>query len=416
MTENSDSDQIKTGESVSEPIATVSIEESFKNAVVLYKKKDNLESMKAFQEIIAQKPDMAEAHINLGNVYFKEGNVNDAISCWKKALSIDPNFVTCYVNIGNAHYSQGNIDDALPNWLEAVSICPDNCKALTNLGAAFEKTGNMVNAFRYYELCLRYSFSSGKTEYGHIIQKVNQSRKMATAFLGEGLQAESKKDIRLAVASYINAIRAYPNCYEGYLYLGRICYELERYKNSAKYWFQTIRCRPEDADIMCNLGVVYERLDKYDEAYCLYKRFLDTDKGSAFERAGVESRIEKIESYLEKHAELVRKHLERAEDNFKKRNYYEALWEYENYLILKPDQLSAYEYRITELKNILHPEKKAAQIAYDAAAKCYQEEKFENAYQAYRRYLVLDQYGEFADIAQYKVLELKKLLAPKSRK
>ena len=48
------------------------------------------------------KPDVAEAHSNLGDVLLDQGKPVEAIACFRKALELKSDFAEAYNNLGNA--------------------------------------------------------------------------------------------------------------------------------------------------------------------------------------------------------------------------------------------------------------------------------------------------------------------------
>ena len=386
------------------------IQTLFKKGILSYDKGNIEEAIEIFQDIINQQPDFSEAYINLGDAYYKSNKVNEAIGYWKKALSIDSNLITCYINIGNAFYSQNNINDALPHWHVAVTLAPDNTTALMNLGAAYEKLGDISNAFKYYEQYLNYGLKDKSKDYVQILKKVTESKRLAANYFNTGIKYHKINDYKKALYAYLQSVKAYPNYPKVHLNLGNICYKAEKHKHAAKYWFQVIKLDPEDGNTCCNLGVVYEKLQRYTDAYCMYSRFLDIIKKQSIATLNVKKRMVQIKKHLDKNPEKTKKHLDKAEDYYKNRKYYEALWEYENYAILKPDQLSAYEYKITELKNILDPLTRSVKEAFEAGNKYFREKEFELAIKAYRRCMRLEPKGYYTDIAYKKLLDCAKFM------
>ena len=43
----------------------------------------------------------------MGNSYYKQGNLDQAIAKYQKALQIDPNFAQAHNNLGLVYYNQG---------------------------------------------------------------------------------------------------------------------------------------------------------------------------------------------------------------------------------------------------------------------------------------------------------------------
>ena len=99
-----------------------------------------------FQEAIKVKPDMAEAHHNLG-VYLKEKeDIDKAILSYKRAIKLKPDFAEAHNNLGICLHELGKPDEALICHKRAISISPDMAEAHNNLANALKVLGQVEEA------------------------------------------------------------------------------------------------------------------------------------------------------------------------------------------------------------------------------------------------------------------------------
>jgi tetratricopeptide (TPR) repeat protein len=77
----------------------------------------------------------AEAHLNLGDVFFKEGKIKDAGKEYEEAIRIDRNSAEAYYNLGNLAAKNKEKERAEKLYGEALRINPDYTKARTALEA-----------------------------------------------------------------------------------------------------------------------------------------------------------------------------------------------------------------------------------------------------------------------------------------
>ncbi|MBI1922994.1 tetratricopeptide repeat protein [Candidatus Poribacteria bacterium] len=68
-------------------------------------------------------PNDAEAYVNRGSAYAKQGLYDRAIQDYDKAISLNPNFALAYVNRGSA-YAEGkqDYDHALQDYDKAIAL------------------------------------------------------------------------------------------------------------------------------------------------------------------------------------------------------------------------------------------------------------------------------------------------------
>jgi predicted O-linked N-acetylglucosamine transferase (SPINDLY family) len=101
------------------------------------------------------KPDLAEAHSNLGVVLHDLGRLEAAVASYGAALSIKPDYAEAHSNLGSALKDLGRLDDAAASYGAALRIKPDYAEAHSNLGAALNAMGNISGAIFAFDAALR---------------------------------------------------------------------------------------------------------------------------------------------------------------------------------------------------------------------------------------------------------------------
>lgn len=390
---------------VNESADLVLVEELFNTGIKKYEENDLAGSIEIYKSIIDSNPEITESYVNLGNSYFKLNRIDEAVEQWEKALSLDSSQVSCYVNIGNAYYLNNKITEAISKWQIALTIMPNHFNVLRNIAAAYEKLGNKSNSFKYYEKFLTYCTDRRSQDYNKIYEKVTQSRSIALNCLRTGVQFQKVKNLRAATKYYLKAIEMYPLYSKAYLNLGSICYLSSKYEHAIKYWIESIKIEPDYSNTYFNIAIALEKLSKFTYAYCMYSRYLSNSKiKDNPEREAVNERLQKLQFLIG--LDEPQQHVKNGDKFFEQQKYADALMEYENYLILRPANRPDIDQKIKQVRDILNPERTAAKIAFDIGMSCIEQGKHSNALQAFKRYLLFEPNGEFANLAQEKILEI----------
>src|SRR5262249_57083977 len=67
----------------------------------------------SFKQVIAAKPNDAEAHYNLGTLYLRKKALLDARRSLEQAVTLRPNYPEAWNNLGMLAAQQGQTDDAI---------------------------------------------------------------------------------------------------------------------------------------------------------------------------------------------------------------------------------------------------------------------------------------------------------------
>jgi protein O-GlcNAc transferase len=112
------------------------------------------EAMASYRRALELEPDFVEAYINLGNAFQDQGNLDDAVACFRRALELRPDFAEVHYNLGNALKNQGKLDDAVACYRRTLELEPDYAEAQMTLGNAFKDQGNLDEALACYHRAL----------------------------------------------------------------------------------------------------------------------------------------------------------------------------------------------------------------------------------------------------------------------
>lgn len=86
---------------------------------------------------IESNPRDAEAHVDLGVAYARQGRLDHAIAEWEEALKINPDLAVAHTNIGNAYIEKKMLDEAIAEHQRAIEIDPNYGIAQNNLAVAY---------------------------------------------------------------------------------------------------------------------------------------------------------------------------------------------------------------------------------------------------------------------------------------
>ena len=108
-------------------------------------KKDFPAAIKSYSDYLAQKPDDAGIHFQLGYAYTAARDPENAAKEYRRATELDPKMLPAFVNLGLALLDKQPAEAIAP-LRQAVALAPDASRPKVLLGVAFEKSGDTAAA------------------------------------------------------------------------------------------------------------------------------------------------------------------------------------------------------------------------------------------------------------------------------
>src|SRR5438128_956085 len=107
-----------------------------------------------FKEVTRLDPLRAGAYINLGAVYNRLEQYDEAIEVLRRGIQLDTHRAEGYYNLGLAYRRRKQLDLAIQAYHEAVRLNPRMPDAHLNLANAYLDKGNFTSAIAHYEQSL----------------------------------------------------------------------------------------------------------------------------------------------------------------------------------------------------------------------------------------------------------------------
>jgi protein O-GlcNAc transferase len=224
-----------------------------------------------YRQLLANQPNLAEAHSNLGSALSGQGKLEEAIAALRQAIRIKPNYADAYSNLGNALTRQGKLDEAVAAYREAIRIKPDFARAHCNLGNALTQQGKLEEAVAACRRAIR----------------IERDYAEAHSNLGNALTGQGKLDE--AVAACRQAIRIKPDYAEALSNLGNALTRQGKLDEAVAAYRQAIRIKPYLAEVYSNLGLALSGQGKLDEAVAALRQAISIkpDYAKAYSNLGL---------------------------------------------------------------------------------------------------------------------------------
>jgi tetratricopeptide (TPR) repeat protein len=95
-----------------------------------------IEAVACFQQAVALRPDLAQAHNNLGGLLRALNRPAEAAAHYRQALASEPNYAECHGNLGVLLAEHKHYEEAIAHYQSALAINPELADVHVNLGRA----------------------------------------------------------------------------------------------------------------------------------------------------------------------------------------------------------------------------------------------------------------------------------------
>lgn len=108
------------------------------NLGIVFLRKGNLdEAISLLQAAVDLRPENSPAHENLAKALLQKGQVADALVHYRKLLELQPDNIEVHNIVGTVLIQQGRIREGVEEWQKVLTIQPDNGNAISNLAWVF---------------------------------------------------------------------------------------------------------------------------------------------------------------------------------------------------------------------------------------------------------------------------------------
>ncbi len=110
-------------------------------------------ALRCYQRVESSKlidDERSSYHKELGNLFAREGEFENALVAYEKALELNPKSDLLFTNIGTVNVQQGRYEVAKRAFVKALELNPSNPKATSGLGCVEKLTGQLKAAWQYF--------------------------------------------------------------------------------------------------------------------------------------------------------------------------------------------------------------------------------------------------------------------------
>jgi tetratricopeptide (TPR) repeat protein len=212
---------------------------------------------------------LARRYEELAGIYNRPEYVEHAVSEFKKAIADDPHSLFLRVQLGDLYWRAGQMDDAVAQAQLVLRSNPNDLDAHRLLGHVYVQelgrtslqasvSGNLQKAIREYET----------------IERLDPSDTQSEILLARLYQLNNQPD--QAAGIFKRILSSDPNSTEALASLGRLYLKQGQYEQAIQL-FEKVPDDRRDSGTFAMLGVAYAQLQHFDKAAQNFKTALDMD-------------------------------------------------------------------------------------------------------------------------------------------
>ncbi|MEM9790284.1 MAG: tetratricopeptide repeat protein [Planctomycetota bacterium] len=120
-----------------EPTRQLSPDQDVNRGQLLRQRGDLTAALDAFNDALAENPDLVDAHLGVGDVYRDQADYPRAERAYQRAAALDPTNFDAHYYLGLTRQFLGRINEAIASYRRAIALRPDAPEAHRDLAAAY---------------------------------------------------------------------------------------------------------------------------------------------------------------------------------------------------------------------------------------------------------------------------------------
>lgn len=238
---------------------------------------------------IVNNPNDAQSYANLGAIYQKQGNLENAKAQYLKAYNLDSNDETILYNLASLYNQQKNYQGAITIYDKLLAKNPSNVEVLNFKAEACKSLNRYEEALKQYETILALNpndknakdnldniilnnFSGAKLQ-NYLLTKANSNPNNYEAQFNYAFELHKNKNYDNAITYYQKAMNINPSKEETYLNMAQIYLEKKNYAAASEICQKGLMYVPSNAKLNEYLADIKEfsASSQYETATALYE-------------------------------------------------------------------------------------------------------------------------------------------------
>ena len=207
------------------------------------------------ERMIAEYPDIAITYSLLGEIAFKENELDKAVTCYFKALHLDPRDYRAQQGLGLVFAKQKRFEESVKHFQKALHLKPNEYKIHNQLGLVYSQQGNFGESVKNFQEALRlngdfrearYNLGVAYAHMGKLDEAIKHWNKALALEKQEGPDNTDDPAIHVALADAL-------------IYQGKV-------DQAISHWEESLKLEPENAKVHADLAHALTLKGKIDEA------------------------------------------------------------------------------------------------------------------------------------------------------
>ena len=234
------------------------------------------DAIQQYDRLLKKNPS-APTYNSAGGLYYKQGDIEQAIKYFEKAFAMDKRYLPAKNNLFNVYKERGvkhleakDYDSSRSDFARAMALLPNDSGICDLMGAVYAGKGQYKQAIEYYAKAI--SINPGNT---------NARNNLAKAYNNLGVALVGQKKFEEAVEAYNKALAITPadaqfksNLESAYWKMANHYVETKNSVKAIEAYRAVLKFNPDNKDAHFGIASTYYNLGRYPEAIHSFKRTL----------------------------------------------------------------------------------------------------------------------------------------------